>query len=97
MHRLLVRQPARSDLHAAFEWYLARSPVAASRFLEAVDDAIAVIEVAPERYPVIRGRLRRVLLSRFPYAVYYKIYPGTISIVGVIHGHRHPEAWLRRE
>jgi toxin ParE1/3/4 len=45
---------------------------------------------------VIRGRLRRVLLQRFPYAVYYKVYATGISVVGVIHGRRHPNTWLRR-
>jgi hypothetical protein len=28
--------------------------------------------------------------------VYYKLYPTLVSVVGVIHGHRHPEEWLRR-
>ena len=58
--------------------------------------AIRHIEEAPERQPIIRGRLRRVLLRRFPYGVYYKLYPSTISVVGVIHGHRHPDTWLGR-
>jgi plasmid stabilization system protein ParE len=69
---------------------------AAARFLEAVDDALAEIADAPDEFPVIRGRLRRVLLRRFPYATYYKVYPEVISVVGVIHGHRHPHTWLRR-
>ncbi len=55
-----------------------------------------VIKEAPERQPVIRGRLRRVLLHRFPYGISYKIFPSTISVVGVIHGHRHPDTWLER-
>ena len=71
-------------------------PTAAGRFLEAVDEAMRRIEEAPARYPIIRGRLRRVLLQRFPYGVYYKIYPSTISVVGVIPGHRHPDTWLGR-
>ncbi len=54
------------------------------------------IQADPERYPVIRGRLRRVLLRRFPYGVYYKVYPSSISVVGVIHGHRHPDTWVGR-
>ncbi len=29
-------------------------------------------------------------------SVYYKVYPQVISVVGVIHGHRHPRSWLRR-
>jgi len=96
VRRLRVRKTARAEVAAAFDWYLERSPTAAQRFLEAVDDAMRVIEEAPERHPVIRGRLRRVLLRRFPYGVYYKVFPSTISIGGVIHGHRHPDTWLGR-
>jgi toxin ParE1/3/4 len=93
---LIVRVRARAEIDEAFEWYRARSPGAASDFLDAVDHALTRIAEAPERYPVVRGRLRRLLLVGFPYAVYYKLYPRTISVVGVIHGHRHPDVWLER-
>jgi toxin ParE1/3/4 len=96
VRRLLVRKLAHAEIRATFEWYLLRSPDAAGQFLDAVDDAIARIERAPEQCPVIQGRLRRLLLARFPYAVYYKVFPSVISVVGVIHGHRHPDAWLER-
>ena len=92
--RLRVRKTARAEIAAAFDWYRERSPTAARRFLEAIDEAMQRIEEAPERHPVIRGHLRRVLLRQFPYGIYYKIYPSTISVVGVIHGHRHPDRWL---
>lgn len=72
-----------------------RSSPAAASFLVAVDEALESIREAPERRPVIRGKLRRVLLRGFPYGVYYKVFPETISVVGVIHGHRHPDTWLR--
>jgi hypothetical protein len=59
---------------------------------------LAQAEIArdPERFPVVHGRLRRMLLQRFPYGEYFKTYAQTISVVGVIHGHRHPEVWLKR-
>jgi toxin ParE1/3/4 len=85
-----------AEVAAAFDRHLERSPAAAGAFLEAVDEAMRLIEEAPERHPVIRGRLRRVLLRRFPYGVYSKVYPSTISDVGVIHGRRHPDTWLGR-
>ena len=94
--RLRVRKLARAEILAAFAWYLARSSQAAADFLDAVDDAIKSIEHAPKRQAVVRGQLRRRLLKGFPYAVYYKLYPRTISVVGVIHGRRHPAVWLRR-
>jgi plasmid stabilization system protein ParE len=94
--RLLVRARARAEIRDVFDWYLSRSPDAATRFIEAIDAAITEIADAPERFPVIHGKLRRRLLSRFPYAIYYKIFPTVVSVVGIIHGHRHPDAWLRR-
>ena len=61
-----------------------------------LDVAMKRIVEAPEHSPVVRGRLRRVLLHRARYAVYYKPYPSGTSVVGVNHGHRHPATWLRR-
>ena len=96
MHLLRVRKQAKVEILDAFARYFQNSPPAAQRFVVAVDEAIARIEEAPEQFPVIHGRLRRALLRRFPYAVYFKIYPSVISVVGVIHGHRHPDTWLLR-
>ena len=96
MRRLVVRRTARAEIQDAFDWYLARSPAAAARFLDVVDSAIGDIQQDPERCPVVHGNLRRRLLPTFPYGVYYKVYPKVISVVGVIHGHRHPQEWLRR-
>ena len=91
-----IRAQARAEIAEAFEWSLARSSDAAAAFVAAVDAAVTQIAEAPEQFPVVRGRLRRVLVQHFPYAVYYKRYPRTISIVGVIHGRRNPSTWLRR-
>ncbi len=93
---LVVRAQARIEIDEAFEWYRERSVTAAADFLEVVDQALSEIALDPERFPVVHGRLRRVVLQRFPYAVYYKVFPRTISVVGVIHGHRHPDTWLSR-
>lgn len=92
----MVRLRARAEIEEAFEWYRVRSPGAAADFLRAIDQALANIAAAPEHCPVVRGHLRRMLLSRFPYAVYFKSYSRTISVVGVIHGHRHPDTWRSR-
>lgn len=96
MHRLRVRKVARRDIDAAFEWYLVRSPRAADAFVTEVSEAIGWIRETPERFPIVQGRVRRVLLSRFPYAVYFKVFETVVSVVGVIHGRQHPDTWSRR-
>lgn len=92
----MIRRPPRVEIAESFEWYHDRSAVAAADFLAELDVAINQISEAPEQFPFVHGLLRRVLVRRFPYAVYYKCYPKGVSVVGVIHGHRHPATWLRR-
>ncbi|MGH7656210.1 MAG: type II toxin-antitoxin system RelE/ParE family toxin [Gemmatimonadaceae bacterium] len=96
MRPVRIRAIARAEIAEAFDWYLARSPRAAAEFIEALDAAISGIEGAPERHGPVHGNLRRWLLRGFPYGVYYKVYEGVISVVGIIHGSRHPEQWRRR-
>lgn len=96
MRRVVVRRLAQAEIAEAFEWYRERSISAAGDFLAAVDRAMVEVENDPERFPVVHGRLRRRLLHRFPYGVYFKVYAQTISVVGVIHGQRHPHVWLKR-
>ncbi|MBY0491140.1 MAG: type II toxin-antitoxin system RelE/ParE family toxin [Gemmatimonadaceae bacterium] len=96
MRRVVVRRLAQAEIAEAFEWYRARSVTAAGEFLAEVDRAMVEIEREPEHFPVVHGRLRRLLLQRFPYGVYFKVYAHSISVVGVIHGHRHPDVWLKR-
>lgn len=92
----MVRPLARAEFRAAHEWYARRSGETAEEFAAQVHVTLRLIQEAPERYRVVRGRLRRLLMRRFPYAVYYKVFPDSIDVVGVIHGHRHPRSWLRR-
>src|SRR5689334_249136 len=97
MRALRLRKAAQNEIEDAFEWYRSRSPTAALRFLVAVDEALVAIRERPETFPIVTGALRRALLRRFPYAVYFKVYDRTVAVVGVVHGHRHPRTWLRRE
>jgi plasmid stabilization system protein ParE len=36
------------------------------------------------------------LLRRFPYGIYYRIYPDSIVIVACMHGRRDPKRWQSR-
>ena len=47
----------------------------------------------PVQFPEIGEGIRRALLHRFPYAVYFLISEDTPVIVAVLHQHRKPDAW----
>jgi plasmid stabilization system protein ParE len=66
VRRVVVRRLAQAEITEAFEWYRERSVTAAGDFLAEVDRAMAEIERDPERLTEVHGRLRRMLLRRFP-------------------------------
>ena len=49
----------------------------------------------PESLPVVRPRIRRVLLRRFPYGIFYVVQPSVVLVLAVIHARRAPETWPR--
>jgi len=87
---------ASAEYEAAFEWYLRRSGFVASRFADEINRAIATISEAPGRWPVTGPGVRRFLLQRFPFAIFYRERESTIEVLAVAHGHRKPRYWAKR-
>jgi len=72
-------------LLAAHDWYEQRSPGLGKEFVRMVDVAIAGIARQPELFPPIHRGLRRVLIRRFPYAVFYRLDPDAVRVIAVLH------------
>ena len=91
--------PARLEFDEALNWYAARRPSLGLEYLAAVDHIIDVIAEHPERYPtwLRQPAYRRAVLTRFPFAVFYRILPDEIEVVAVAHARRDPEYWARRD
>lgn len=81
---------AAEDLQAAYDWYEERRAGLGHRFLDAVENAVTRISAEPRAFPVRHRGLRRVLVERFPYALYYRVYPAQVAVVAVFHGRRSP-------
>ena len=62
-------------------------------FLPAVDATFDAIERIPEMFRRVHGEVRRANVSRFPYAVYYRIDPKSVVVLTVLHTARDPKLW----
>ena len=94
--RLYLRKAARADITEAFRWYEVRSPGLGFEFLRAVRVALAGIERAPEQHPIALDDIRKALLPRFPYVVYFVPHSRGLSVLAVMHGRRDPRRWQSR-
>jgi plasmid stabilization system protein ParE len=52
------------------------------------------LRLTPEA--LVDPTMRRALVRRFPYSIFYEIEPQQIIVYGVFHGARDPDAWKRR-
>lgn len=88
---------AAEELAAAAEWYEAQAGLGADFLGEALR-AVAVVSENPTAWPVVirKRNVRKFLLARFPYAVYYVPREKEILVLAVAHGSRRPGYWRHR-
>jgi plasmid stabilization system protein ParE len=95
MH-LIYHPDAEAELTDAARFYEQRVLALGSRFLDDVDQAIGVILNAPERWRIIEADVRRYLMPRFPYGIYYRVCSDQVRILAFKHHSRHPAYWRYR-
>jgi plasmid stabilization system protein ParE len=93
---LSIRSEAEAEIQEAYDWYEAQRPGLGDEFLAAVRQALAAVERSPRQYPIVRGKVRRALLSHFPYSVLYLAEPENTVVIACFHGKRDPRRWYSR-
>lgn len=96
IRRLYLLPGARADVRDAAHWYEAQRSGLGIRLLHELDQLCGRIANAPLQFPEIEAGVRRGLLRRFPYAVYFVVAAERIDVVAVLHLHRTPATWKRR-
>lgn len=94
--RFALRPRAENDIQSAFEWYESQRPGLGDEFLAAVRERLEAVRSLPESSPVIYRDVRRAVVSRFPYLIFYVVRPRRIAVLAVLHHARNPAVWPRR-
>ena len=95
-HPVAYRPEAVEDIEAAYDWYEAERAGLGLEFRAALTDAERFLAETPTAFPVVYRTLRRILLHRFPYSVYFTLTPEGVQVWGCIHQARHPRTWRSR-
>lgn len=96
-HRLIVRPLAEEDLLDIQRWYDAQQGGLGGEFRQSVDELLQRLRDNPLMYPAVYRGLRRAVLRRFPYLVYFTVESEVVSIVACLHGKRRPGLVLLRQ
>ncbi len=91
-----VSSIAEQDLTDAYLWYEKQSPGLGNDFLLCVDATLNQIQRNPKGFQLVHRNLRRALLRRFPYGVFYIFTDEKVVVLAVFHAKRDPRIWKRR-
>jgi len=95
-HRLVSAPRADLDVEAAFAWYENERADLGLEFLDELRATYNRIADGPLKYQLTRSGIRRALLRRFPYAVYFAVEGDVLVVLAVLHASRDPAEWQRR-
>jgi len=93
-----ILSEAELDIDNAYIWYELRQIDLGMKFYKSVDESIQFISDNPYSCEEIYKGIRRFVIKRFPYGIYYKIIfdAKEIQIVGVIHFKRSSKSIKKR-
>ncbi|MDO8580391.1 MAG: type II toxin-antitoxin system RelE/ParE family toxin [Candidatus Omnitrophota bacterium] len=96
-YSLIIRPEAEADLQDAFQWYQQQKTGFGVRFLQSVGVSLSLINRSPIMFPSIHQEIRRALIRRFPYGIFYFLAEKKIIVIAVFHVSRHPKRWQKRK
>lgn len=94
--RLLFRPEARLDIEDAIGWYEDQQPGLGRRLAAELTSLLDRVRTTPLQFPIVGKGVRRGLLNRFPYAVYFLSEQDAVTVLAVLDQRRDPEIWKRR-
>ncbi len=95
--QILVRPEAEAEVQQAFDWYEEQSEGLGLEFLRAIEACLAGVTRNPFAYTVVKvPNVRRAVVRRFPYALFYLVADEAIVVIAVFNVKRRPIDWLRR-
>ena len=87
---------SRRDLRKAYDWYEDQSGGLGTRFLHMFFEAVDPAVERPNSFPRVEGDIRRVIVPKFPFGVFFRDVGDEIRVIGVIDLRTDDRKWRER-
>ena len=87
---------AKLELDDAVEYYNLQVQGLGNRYKGEAKSTIKRIGIFPTAWMEVKPEIRRCIMHKFPYNIYYSIQDDTILILAIAHQHRKPDYWINR-
>lgn len=91
--RLKFSGRALREIGEAQAWYELQNPGLGEEFIVAMESQLKRLVETPLLYAEVIPRVRRALLPRFPYGLFFSVRDDLIYVLAVLHDARNPRKW----
>ncbi len=96
MYSVIFTQAARGELIEAQDWYEREATGLGRRFRQAIDALMDRMSDNPREFPIVFKNIRRALLQRFPYSLFFVVDDDALIVIACFHASRDPSHWQKR-
>lgn len=94
--RVRIRPEAEADIQDAYKWYESQRKGLGESFLLCIEEALSRASRKPNIYSIVYKNVRRILIHRFPFGVFFVEGKDYISVLAILHARRNPRMWKKR-
>ena len=95
-YKIVITSIAEEDIQTGNSWYELQQSELGIEFVEAIEKTIKNLQPNPRQFALIYKGIRRAVVKRFPFGIYYFIKDDLINIFAVVHFSRNPIIWKKR-
>ncbi|MFO0808845.1 MAG: type II toxin-antitoxin system RelE/ParE family toxin [Gemmataceae bacterium] len=94
---IVLRDEAQAEFDEAFDWYDAQRAGLGAVFVAEVQKVFDRIAANPLIHQAVFADIRKGVVRRFPYCVFYRPHPNRVEVIAVFHTSRDPAIWQGRD
>ena len=94
--RIVFLEPAHREMEEAIAYYNAHQSGLGDAFRKIIDETLSLISEMPLLFPTAHDPIRKAVLKRFPYTLFYSVdtLNETVIVVAVAHQHKKPQSFV---
>ncbi len=93
---VVLRDEAQAEFDEAFDFYEVRQAGLGIDFAARVQRVFDHIAANPLSHRSVLSDIRKAVVTRFPYSVFYRPHADRIEVIAVFHSSRDPAIWQGR-
>ena len=90
---IVLRDEAQAEFDEAFDYYEGQQAGLGVDFAARVQRVFDAIAANPQQHALVFADIRKAVVTRFPYCVFYRADAVRVEVLAVFHSRRDPSIW----